>query len=157
MAEAAEAYPEVIFSHATGYMSNTTNFNNYFGRIYQAQYLAGVAAGLKSLDIGNPNIGYVSPYTTEYAETASAINAFALGVQAANPHATVFVKRLGWWSDEYNERAFANELINVYSCGVIAQYCDSPQPQIVAQKSNVFGCGYNTDNFAYLLFFRGSA
>ena len=34
MAEAAEEYPEVIFSHATGYMANETNFNNYFGRIY---------------------------------------------------------------------------------------------------------------------------
>ena len=40
----------MIFSHATGYMSNETNFNNYFGRIYQARYLAGVAAGLKSLE-----------------------------------------------------------------------------------------------------------
>ena len=33
----AEEHPEVAFSHATGYMSNETNFNNYFGRIYQAR------------------------------------------------------------------------------------------------------------------------
>ena len=50
LADKAEEYPEVIFSHATGYKSNETNFNNYFGRIYQARYLAGVAAGLKSLE-----------------------------------------------------------------------------------------------------------
>ena len=53
LADKAEEYPEVIFSHATGYKSNETNFNNYFGRIYQARYLAGVAAGLKSLEEGN--------------------------------------------------------------------------------------------------------
>ena len=46
--EAAGEYPDVIFSHGTGYKSNETNFNNYFGRAYQARYLAGIAAGLKS-------------------------------------------------------------------------------------------------------------
>ena len=35
MNDKAEEYPEIIFSHATGYMGNDTNFNNYFGRIYQ--------------------------------------------------------------------------------------------------------------------------
>ena len=32
MNDKAEEYPEIIFSHATGYMGNDTNFNNYFGR-----------------------------------------------------------------------------------------------------------------------------
>ena len=31
----AEEYPDVIFSHATGYKSNGVNFNNYFGRRQQ--------------------------------------------------------------------------------------------------------------------------
>ena len=84
--EAAAKYPDVIFSHATGYKSNETNFNNYFGRAYQARYLAGIVAGLKSLEIGNDHIGYVSAYGVEYAETASGINGFALGVQAVKPH-----------------------------------------------------------------------
>ncbi len=143
-AKAAE-YPEVIFSHATGYLSNDTNFNNYFGRIYQARYLTGVAAGLKSLETGNNNVGYVSAYGTEYAETCSGINGFTLGVQSVNPNATVYVKELGAWSDEQNEYAFAEELINSYNCGVIAQHCDSAQPQIAAEKAGVFGCGYNSD------------
>ena len=68
-AEAAEEYPDIVFCHATGYLSNDRNFNNYFGRIYQARYLAGIAAGYKSLEIGNNNIGYVSAWGTEYAET----------------------------------------------------------------------------------------
>ena len=145
MNDKAEEYPEIIFSHATGYMGNDTNFNNYFGRIYQARYLAGLAAGLKSLETGNNNVGYVSAYDTEYAETCSGINGFTLGVQAVNPEATVYVKELGTWTDEVNEYAFAEELINSYGCGVIAQHCDSAQPQLAAEKAGVFGCGYNSD------------
>ena len=143
--QAAEEYTDVIFSHATGYMANETNFNNYFGRIYQARYLAGIAAGLKSLEMGNNNVGYVAAHTTDYAETASGINGFALGVQAANPNATVYVKNLNNWADEINEKAFAEELISAYGCGVISQHCDSAQPQIAAQNAGVFGCGYNSD------------
>ena len=142
---AAAEYPDVIFSHATGYKSNTTNFNNYFGRAYQARYLAGIAAGLKSLETGNNNVGYVAAYGTEYAETASGINGFALGVLAANPNAEIHVKTLGNWADEVNESAFAKELIESYNCGVISQHCDSAQPQIAAQNAGVFGCGYNSD------------
>ena len=145
VADKAEEYPDVIFSHATGYMSNDTNFNNYFGRIYQARYLAGIAAGLKSLETGNDNIGYVAAYGTEYAETCSGINGFTLGAQSVNPNAKVYVKELGTWADEVNESAFAKELIQNYNCGVISQHCDSAQPQIAAQDAGVFGCGYNSD------------
>ncbi|MEA4934444.1 MAG: BMP family ABC transporter substrate-binding protein [Lawsonibacter sp.] len=145
LADKAEEYPNVVFSHATGYMSNDTNFNNYFGRAYQARYLAGIAAGLKSLELGNNNVGYVAAYGTEYAETCSGINGFTLGVQSVNPDATVYVKELGAWGDEVNESAFAKELISTYNCCVIAQHCDSAQPQIAAQDAGVFGCGYNSD------------
>ena len=145
MEEAAAEYPDVIFSHGTGYKANETNFNNYFGRAYQARYLAGIAAGMKSLEMGNNNVGYVAAYGTEYAETASGINGFALGVMAVNPDATIYVKKLGAWADEVNEAAFAVELIESYGCGVISQHCDSAQPQIAAENAGVFGCGYNSD------------
>ena len=145
MEEAATKYPDVIFSHGTGYLSNETNFNNYFGRIYQARYLAGIAAGLKSLATGNNNVGYVAAHTTDYAETASGINGFALGVQAVNPNAKIYVKNLNNWADEKNEKAYAEELINAYKCGVVSQHCDSAQPQIAAQNASIFGCGYNSD------------
>ena len=145
MEEAAAKYPDVIFSHGTGFKSNETNFNNYFGRAYQARYLAGIAAGLKSLETGNNNVGYVAAHTTDYAETASGINGFALGVQAVNPNAKIYVKNLHNWADEVNEKAYAEELINSYNCGVVSQHCDSAQPQIAAQNANIFGCGYNSD------------
>ena len=145
MADKAEQYPDVIFSHGTGYMANDTNFNNYFGRIYQARYLAGIAAGLKSLETGNNAIGYVAAYNTEYAETCSGINGFALGAQSANPDAIVYVQKINTWGDENLERQAAQALIDTYNCGVISQHCDSAQPQLVAQENNAFGCGYNSD------------
>lgn len=141
----AKAYPDVIFSHATGYLSNETNFNNYFGRIYQARYLAGIAAGLKSLEQKNNNIGYVAAYGTEYAETCSGINAFTLGVQAVNPDAVVHVNTINGWANEELEKSLAEDLIDNYNCIVVAQHCDSAQPQLAAQAKGVFGCGYNSD------------
>ena len=145
MEEASKEYTDVIFSHATGYKSNDTNFNNYFGRAYQARYLSGIAAGLKTLELGKNEVGYVAAYGTEYAETASGINGFTMGVLAVNPNAKIYVKNLGNWADEVNEAAFATELINNYNCVVIAQHCDSAQPQMAAENAGVFGCGYNSD------------
>ena len=145
MEEMAAEYPDVIFSHGTGYKSNDTNFNNYFGRIYQARYLAGIAAGMKSKELGNNNIGYVAAYNREYAETCSGINAFALGAQSANPDAVVYVNKINAWGDEALDRQAAQALFNTYQCGVISQHCDSAQPQMVAQENGRFGCGYNSD------------
>lgn len=145
MEVAAEKYPNVMFSHGTGYKSNETNYNNYFGRIYQARYLAGIAAGLKSLEIGNDRVGYVAAYSTETAETASGINGFSLGVRAVNPDAEIYVKVLGSWGDEEREYSYATELVETYGCGIISQHCDSSKPQVAAEKLGAFGCGYNSD------------
>ena len=145
MNDKAGEYADVIFSHGTGYMANDTNFNNYFGRIYQARYLAGIAAGMKSLEEGNNNIGYVAAFNLDYAETCSGINAFALGAQSANPDAVVHVNVINAWGDEALEKQAAQALVDAYNCCVISQHCDSAQPQLVAAQNNVFGCGYNSD------------
>lgn len=145
MNDKATEYPDIAFSHATGYLGNDTNFNNYFGRIYQARYLAGIAAGMKSLELGNNNVGYVAGWNTEYAETCSGINAFALGVQSVNPDAVVHVNEIYTWGDEALERQAAETLVDTYDCCVISQHCDSAQPQLVAADRGVYGCGYNSD------------
>lgn len=142
----AEQYPNIIFSHATGYKSNNTNFNNYFGRIYQARYLSGIAAGLKT---ETNNIGYVTAYgktigTDPMAETASGINAFALGVASVNPEATINVRILNSWYDPAQETALAEALLDA-GCDVIAQHCDTPNPQLAAEAVGKWGCGYNSD------------
>ena len=86
MAELAEKYPDVIFSHGTGYKNNGKNMNNYFGRIYQARYLAGIAAGLKTK---TNKIGYVAAMDNTNSEVTGGINAFAMGIESVNPDAKV--------------------------------------------------------------------
>ena len=78
--EAAAIHPNVMFSHGTGYKSNSTNFNNYFGRAYQARYLSGIAAGLKT---ENNQLGYVAAFDT-VPEVVYSLNAFYLGAKSVN-------------------------------------------------------------------------
>lgn len=139
MEELAEEYPEVIFSHCSGYKSNDVNFNNYFGAIYQARYLSGIAAGLKTK---NNKIGFVAAMQTP--EVIGGFDAFALGVQSVNPDAVVYVKYTNSWYDPTLERQTADALLDM-GCDVIAQHCDTANPQIAAQERGVWGCGYNAD------------
>ena len=115
------------------------------GRSYRAGYGAGIAAGLESKLSKNDSIGYVAAYNTDYAETCSGINAFALGAQSVNPDAVVYVNVIDTWGNETLERQAAMALFDVYQCCVISQHCDSAQPQQVAQEYGMKGCGYNSD------------
>ncbi len=137
----AEEYPEVIFSHGSGYKSNGSNFNNYFGRIYQARYLSGIAAGLKT---EKNLIGYVAAMGQENSEVTGGINAFAMGVHSVNPDAKVYVKVTNSWYSPEEETNAAKALL-AEGCDVIAQHCDTPNPQLEAEKTGAFGIGYNSD------------
>ncbi len=137
----ANEYPDVIISHGTGYKSNGKNFNNYFGRIYQARYLSGIAAGLKT---ESNKIGYVSAFGKTLSETGGGIDAFAMGVESVNPDATVYVKVTNSWYDPEGEAQAAQALISD-GCDVIAQHCDTPNPQLAAEEAGVYGVGYNSD------------
>lgn len=137
----AAEYPEVIFSHGTGYKSNGTNFNNYFGRIYQARYLSGIAAGLKT---ESNLIGYVAAMGQENSEVTGGIDAFAMGVNSVNKEAQVYVKVTNSWLSPEEETNAAKALLGE-GCDVIAQHCDTPNPQLEAEKAGAFGIGYNSD------------
>ncbi|NLL45823.1 MAG: BMP family ABC transporter substrate-binding protein [Clostridiales bacterium] len=137
----AEEYPNVLFSHGTGYKSNDVNFNNYFGRIYQARYLSGIAAGLRT---ETNKIGYVAAQPISNSEVTGGIDAFAKGVAAVNPDAQVFVKVTNTWFDLALEGSTAEALLDL-GCDVIAQHCDTTAPQIAAENAGVWGCGYNSD------------
>ncbi len=60
----------------------------YYGRIYEAEFIAGAVAGVMSRD---GQIGYVA--TSPIFGVPAGINAFALGAQLTNPHVRV---RLRW-------------------------------------------------------------
>ena len=140
-AEMAEEYPDVYFSHGTGYMSNGKNFNNYFGRIYQARYLSGIVAGMNTK---TNKIGYVAAQGSDNSEVTGGIDAFAIGVAEVNPDAVIYVKVTNSWFNPEAEEAASNELLGM-GCDVMAQHCDTAYPQTLAQSHGVYGIGYNSD------------
>lgn len=140
-AEMAEKYPDIYFSHGTGYMSNGKNFNNYFGRIYQARYLSGLVAGMNTK---SNKIGYVAAQDSSFAEVTGGIDAFAIGVYEVNPDAVIYVRVTNSWFDAEKEEAASKELLDM-GCDVMAQHCDTPYPQTLAQDRGVYGIGYNSD------------
>ncbi len=140
-ADMAEKYPDIYFSHGTGYMSNGKNFNNYFGRIYQARYISGIVAGMNTK---TGKIGYVAAQDSSNSEVTGGIDAFAMGVYSVNPDAKVYVKVTNSWFDPDAEKAAAEELLAM-GCDVMSQHCDTPYPQTLAQAKGVYGIGYNSD------------
>ena len=140
-AKMAEEHPDIYFSHGTGYMSNGTNFNNYFGRIYQARYLSGIVAGMNTK---SNKIGYVAAQDTSNSEVTGGIDAFAIGVSSVNPDAKVYVVVTNSWYDPQKEEAASKKLLDM-GCDVMAQHCDTPYPVTLAQKYGVYGIGYNSD------------
>jgi basic membrane protein A len=137
----AVEFPAVVFAHASGHKRNDTNFTNYFGRIYLARYLSGIAAGMKTQ---SGRIGYVAAKEKSNSEETGGLNAFALGVEKANPAARIHVRVIYNWYDPAEETIVARSLIAA-GCDVIAQGCDSANPQLEAAKAGVWGIGYNTD------------
>ncbi|MDD5935433.1 MAG: BMP family ABC transporter substrate-binding protein [Clostridiales bacterium] len=137
----AKEYPDVIFSHGTGYKCNGKNFNNYFGRIYQARYLSGIAAGMKTT---TNKIGYVAAMDKQNSEVTGGLDAFAMGIYSVNPDAKVYVKVTNSWFDPEAEASAAEALI-AQGCDVIGQHCDTSNPMTAAQAAGVYGVGYNSD------------
>ena len=139
--EMAEQYPDVYFSHGTGYLSNGKNFNNYFGRIYQARYLSGIVAGMNTK---SNKIGYVAAQDSSNSEVTGGIDAFAIGVESVNQDAKIYVVVTNSWYDPDKEKAASEQLLDM-GCDVMAQHCDTAYPQTLAQDNGVYGIGYNSD------------
>ncbi len=140
--ELAPDYPEIEFFHATGYQaadSGLPNVHNYFGDIYQARYLSGIAAGLKT---ETNQLGYVA--AMPFAEVISGYDAFYLGALSVNPDVTMQVAYTNSWHDPEAEAIAAQALIDG-GADVIGQHCDSPTPQTTAERNGVWGVGYNSD------------
>ena len=111
--------------------------NQYNGRLYQARFLAGIAAGKKSV---TGKIGYVAAFPIP--EVIRGINAYAIGAKLANPKATVEVKWTNSWIDTSLEKAAAISLLNS-GCDVVGYQMDSPTPIVAAQERNKWATGNN--------------
>ena len=102
----AAEFPNVKFEQAGG-DKTATNVNTYNARYYEARYLGGLLAG-KSSPSGVA--GYVASFPVP--EVVQGINAFALGMRAANPKAQVRVLWVNTGFDPARVREAALTLIN---------------------------------------------
>ena len=146
MLEVAKENPEVQFvgmTNCAGAFDALDNTSNAFARIYEARYLAGVAAGMKLNELGETKLGYVGAFT--FAEVISGYTAFYLGAKSVCPEATMDVYFVGSWSDAEKEAQAAEVLINQKGCKVISQHSDNVTPATTAEKFGVYHVGYNRD------------
>ncbi len=139
---AAQEHPEIEFCHATGYYAaiyNLPNYHNYFASIYEARYLSGIAAGLKT---ESNKLGYVAAFP--FAEVISGYTGFYLGAKSVNPDVEMMVMYTNSWNDPTVEAQVAKALID-RGCDVISQHSDSTAPATTAEANGVFQVGYNSD------------
>ena len=162
--QAAQEFPEVQFCHATGTYAHTAgiaNHHNAFASIYEGRYLAGVAAGMKLVEMynnglqeknfdaeGNIKIGYVGAYP--YAEVVSGYTSFFLGAQSVVEEeladegisVSMEVTYTGSWFDEQKEKDGANTLIG-NGAALISQHADSMGAPSACEKAGVPNVSYN--------------
>ena len=162
--QAAQEFPEVQFCHATGTYAHTAgiaNHHNAFASIYEGRYLAGVAAGMKLVEMynnglqeknfdaeGNIKIGYVGAYP--YAEVVSGYTSFFLGAQSVVEEeladegisVSMEVTYTGSWFDEQKEKDGANTLIG-NGAALISQHADSMGAPSACEDAGVPNVSYN--------------
>lgn len=103
--KAGAKYPDKLFMHCSGF-KRSANVGTYFGDLYQMYYLNGIMAG--ALTKTN-KIGYVAAFPIP--ELIRHINAYALGIKAANPKAKLNVKWIYAWYGPDKAKEAAEALI----------------------------------------------
>ncbi|MDS0261122.1 BMP family ABC transporter substrate-binding protein [Haloarcula sp. S1CR25-12] len=106
MHEIAPEYPDVVFEHCSGFKTRE-NMGRYYGRLYQARFLCGVAAGLLT---ETNQLGYVGAFPIP--ELVRQINAFVRGARLVNPDVTASVRWTNAWLDPPAVTQAVNALVN---------------------------------------------
>lgn len=134
----AAEFPNVKFEHAGGYKT-AANLNTYNQRWYEARWLAGWLAGRQSR---RGIAGYVAGFPVP--EVVQGINAFTLGMRAANPKAEVKVLWLNTWFDPAREREAALTLV-AQGADVLTNHSGSPAVPQAAEDKGVKLIAYQSD------------
>ena len=138
----AKKFPKVIFMHNAGFKT-APNVGTYFGKNFEASYLAGIAAG----KVTKKNlIGYVGAFPIP--EVIYNINAFALGIQSVNPKATISVVWTNTWFDPTTERQAAVSLLDK-GVDVLLANQDSPASLLAASERGALAGGNDSDMTKY--------
>ncbi len=132
---AAQRYPDKIFAHASGFM-RAPNMLTYMADFYQVYYLNGIIAGaLTETD----KVGYVGAFPIP--EVKRHLNAFALGLQAANPEAEVQASWIYEWFNPAGAKE-ATEALIADGCDMFAFTEDSPTVVQVAADNEMMSFGH---------------
>jgi len=135
--EIIDSYPDIAFyGISSEYVAE--NLTSYFGRMYQARFLAGIIAGMQT---ESGSVGYVAAMPN--SEVNRGINAFTLGVRSVNPSATVYVDWTNSWSDKDEETAAAKRLIADKQIDVITYHQNQNYVAETADEAGIYSIGYN--------------
>lgn len=131
-----EENPSVTF-----YCSQTDeDYPNLFffsGRFYEARYLSGMLAAMKT---HTGRLGYIAPKPE--GEVNRAINAFALGAQTVRPDAQVEV----YWTKERvqeDEERLGVKVLSAHGADVIAHHMDRATVNEMASDMGVYSIAYH--------------
>jgi simple sugar transport system substrate-binding protein len=132
---AAKRYPNLIFAHASGF-KRAPNMATYMADFYQVYYLNGLMAGALTK---SGKVGYVGAFPIP--EVKRHIDAFALGIRAVNPRATVHVRWIFEWFKPTAAKE-ATEALIAEGVDVFAFTEDSPTVVQVAAKRGLAAFGH---------------
>jgi basic membrane protein A len=134
----ARRFPDVKFFNCAHFKLGK-NYGVYYGRMYQPRYLSGLIAGKMTK---TNKLGYVASHPIP--EVIRGINAFALGVRAVNPKATIKVVWTNTWYDPAREKEAAKSLLDV-GCDILAENQDTAAAMQAAEERGMYGIGNNSD------------
>jgi simple sugar transport system substrate-binding protein len=136
-------FPETPFFHCGGLYvegKHPKNVGSYFGYIDEAQYVAGVTAGLTTK---KNKLGFIA--AKPIPQVLRNINSFTLGARSVNPKATTTVVFTGDWSLPVKEAEAANSLVD-QGVDVITMHVDSPKVIVeTAERRGIFVSGYHAN------------
>lgn len=133
-------YPNVTFLHQGG-LKTGANVGTYFGTSWEANYLAGIAAGRMSK---TGKMGYVVAFPI--SQTLLNVNAFQLGAKSVNPSAVTTVVFTASWCDPAKISEAVKNLKD-QGVDVLNQHQDCPVAGIqAAEKEGMLSVGYHVDD-----------
>ncbi|HEX3698453.1 MAG TPA: BMP family ABC transporter substrate-binding protein [Polyangia bacterium] len=142
----AQKNKSVTFLHCGGlYVAgkHPENVGSYFGYIDEAEYVAGIVAGLTSK---TGKLGFIA--AKPIPQVLRNINSYTLGARSVNPKVTTTVIFTGDWSMPVKEAEAANSLID-QGADVLTAHVDSPKVIVeLAERRGVYVTGYHANQSA---------
>jgi simple sugar transport system substrate-binding protein len=139
---AAKRYPDKIFAHASGFLREA-NEMTFMADFYQIYYLNGLMAGALTK---TGKVGYVGAFPIP--EVKRHMSAFALGVRAANPTATISARWIEAWFDPTAAKE-ATEALIADGCDAFAFTEDSPTVVQVAAEHGLPSFGHYSPMYQF--------